>query len=368
MAEPGRILVRVPNWVGDAVLCLPALGKLREKFPAAELTVLARPGVADLYRGRPEIKSVLLFDHQGAHRGGPGWLRLAAELRAGGFDLAVLFQNAFQAALLASLAGIPRRVGYARDGRGWLLTEPLPVPRLGEIPAHETYYYLELLRRAGWLAALPVVERIPLATPAAAIREEMRLRLQVHGLGESDRFTQKAHPEGARCLRVVVAPGAAYGSAKCWLPERYARIADRLVEAYNAAVLLCGTPAEASLGDAIAVRMRTQPVSLIGETTLGEFLAVLASADLFIGNDSGAMHVAAGLGLPQVVIFGPTDPAGTGPLNPRARLVRHPVSCSPCFLRHCPVDHRCMTRVGVDEVWQAVEAALADRRSALSSG
>ncbi|MEE8200132.1 MAG: glycosyltransferase family 9 protein, partial [Candidatus Acidoferrales bacterium] len=131
------------------------------------------------------------------------------------------------------------------------------------------------------------------------------------------------------------------------------------VEAYNAAVLLCGTSAEAPLGREIAARMRTEPISLIGQTSVEEFLALLPTADLFIGNDSGAMHLAAGVGLPQVIIFGPTDEAGTGPLNPRARLVRHPVSCSPCFLRHCPVDHRCMTRISVDEVWQAVEAALA---------
>lgn len=351
-AELRRILVRVPNWVGDAVLCLPAVERLREKFPAAELTVLARPGVADLYRSRTGIARVLVFDHQGRHRGGRGLLRLAGELRAERFDLAVLFQNAFQAALLAFLARIPRRVGYAREARGPLLTDSIPVPRPQEIPPHETYYYLELLRRAGWEAALPVVERIPLAPSPAAV-ERMRERLRTHGLDGT---------AGAGRLRVVLAPGATYGSAKCWLPERYAALADRLVEAYNAAVLLCGTSAEAGLGEAIAARMRTQPISLMGATTLEEFLALLPSMDLFIGNDSGAMHLAAGVGLPQVVIFGPTDEAGTGPLNPRARLVKHPVSCSPCFLRHCPVDHRCMTRISVEDVWQAVEAALADRQ------
>ena len=351
-AEPKKILVRVPNWVGDAVLCLPALEKLGEKFPAAELTVLARAGVADLFGGRAGIPRVHVFEHRGRHRGVGGLLRLAGELRAECFGLAVLFQNAFQAALLALLAGIPRRVGYARDARGPLLTHLIPVPRVGEIPPHETYYYLELLRRAGWLDALPVVERIPL-TPSPAVVEQMRVRLREYGLEE---------PNPAGRLRVVLAPGASYGSAKCWLPERYARIADRLVETYNAAVLLCGTSAEASLGEAIAAGMHAKPISLLGTTTLEEFLALLPSADLFIGNDSGAMHLAAGVGLPQVVIFGPTDEAGTGPLNPRARLVKQPVSCSPCFLRHCPVDHRCMTRISVDLVWQAVEAALADRR------
>lgn len=349
--EPAKILVRVPNWVGDAVLCLPALETLREKFPAAELIVLARPNVADLYRGRPGVEHVLVFDHRGRHRGLAGWLRLAGELRRERFDLAVLFQNAFQAALIAFWARIPRRLGYARDARGPLLTEAISVPRQQEIPPHETYYYLELLRRAGWLAALPVVERIPL-TPAPAVVERMRTRLREDGLENG---------AGSGQLQVVLAPGASYGSAKCWLPERYAELADRLVETYDAAVLLCGTAAEASLRQAIADRMQAQPISLVGATTLEEFLAVLSFSDLFIGNDSGAMHLAAGLGLPQVVLFGPTDEAGTGPLNPRARLVKHAVSCSPCFLRHCPVDHRCMTRIGVDDVWPAVQAALAGR-------
>ncbi len=350
ITDAGKILLRAPNWVGDVVLSLPALEAVRARFPQAELAVLGRPSVAELFARRGDVQRVFVFEHRGKHQGAAGLLRLAAELRRESFDLAVLFQNAFQAALLAFLAGIPRRVGYARDARGPLLTHAIAVPKRWEIPPHETFYYLELVRRAGWLAALPVVEQIPLVEPAPDVVERIKHRLRELGLAD-----------GANRLRVVVAPGATYGSAKCWLPERYAALADRLVEAFNAAVLLCGPPAEARLGDAIAARMKTKPVSLIGQTTLEEFLAVLASADLFIGNDSGAMHLAAGLGLPQVCIFGPTDETGTGPLNPRAHLVKQPVSCSPCFLRRCPVDHRCMTRISVDEVWQAVEAALGER-------
>jgi heptosyltransferase-2 len=350
-----KILLRVPNWVGDAMMSLPALEAVRARFREAELMVLARPHVADLYVRRPDVSRVLVFEHRGKHRGLGGLLRLARELRRERFDLAVLFQNAFQAALLAFLAGIPRRVGYARDARRLLLTHPLAVPRAQEVPPHETYYYLELVRRAGWLDSLPVVRQIPVVPPSSAAMERVRARLVELGLGDG---------AGPRRLRVVLAPGAAYGSAKCWLPERYAALADRLVEAFDAAVLLCGPVAEARLGEAIAARMRHPPVSLIGQTTLEEFLAVLAAADLFIGNDSGAMHLAAGLGLPQVVIFGPTDEMGTGPLNPRARLVKRPVSCSPCFLRHCPVDHRCMTRIEVEDVWQAVAAALRERAAA----
>jgi heptosyltransferase-2 len=352
IAAARKILVRVPNWVGDAMMSMPAVEVVRARFPQAELVVLARPHVADLYARRADVNRVVVFDHKGKHQGLGGLLRLAAELRDERFDLAVLFQNAFQAALIACLAGIPQRVGYSRDARRLLLTHAIAVPRAREVPPHETYYYLELVRRAGWIEQLPVVTQIPVASPRSVVAERTRTRLQELGLGDG---------EGSPRLRVVLAPGAAYGSAKCWLPERYAALADRLVETFGAAVLLCGPPAEARIGEAIAARMKHRPVSLIGQTTLEEFLAVLASADLFIGNDSGAMHLAAGLGLPQVVIFGPTDEAGTGPLNPQARLVKRAVACSPCFLRHCPVDHRCMTRIEVDEVWQAVEAALRER-------
>jgi len=342
----------VPNWVGDAVLSLPALEAVRARFPQAELVILARPHVADLYVRRPDVNHVIVFEQKGTHGGFGGLLRLAGELRRERFDLAVLFQNAFQAALIAFLAGIPQRLGYSRDARRLLLTHPIAVPRAQEIPPHETYYYLELVRRAGWLDSLPVVTQIPVAPPGRATIERMQALLRERGLDNG---------AGSRRPRVVLAPGAAYGSAKCWLPERYAALADRLVEADNAAVLLCGTPAEAELGAAISARMKHKPVSLIGATTLEDFLGLLPEADLFIGNDSGAMHLAAGVGLPQVIIFGPTDEAGTGPLNPRARLVKHPVSCSPCFLRRCPVDHRCMTGVTVEDVWQAARAALADR-------
>jgi heptosyltransferase-2 len=351
ITDSRKILVRVPNWLGDAILCLPALGAVRARFPQAEIVVLARASVAELFGSVPGVNRVLVFDHRGRHAGFFGLLRLAGELRREQFDLAVLFQNAFRAALLAFLAGIPRRLGYRRDARGPLLTHAVRLPRRGEIPPHETYYYQELLRRAGWFEALTMVEHIRLEPPPAAV-EKMRARLRELGL----------EINGADRRRLVVlAPGAAYGSAKCWLPERFAELADRLVERRNAAVLLCGTSAEAALGEAIASRMRARPVSLIGQTTLEEFLGLLANVDLFIGNDSGAMHLAAGLGLLQVIVFGPTDEAGTGPLNARARLVKQPVSCSPCFLRHCPVDHRCMTRVEVDAVWAEVEAALGAR-------
>ncbi len=335
-----KLLVRATNWVGDALLSLPALTALRAQFPQAEIAILARPWVAGLYRGQGLADRLLMFDYDGRHRGWRGLERLAQELRAERFDLAILLQNAFQAAWLAWRAGIRERIGYARDGRSWLLTQAIPVPRAGEIPAHERFYYLELLRRAGLLDELPCIE-------------EIRLRVDPEAREQAE---QKLRRSGARSdapLRVAIAPGAAYGSAKCWPVERYAALADRLIARFDADVILFGAPTEREVAERITTAMRARPILLAGQTQIEELPALLATCQLFIGNDSGAMHVAAAVGVPVVAIFGPTDPGGTAPVTTRWTLVREPVPCSPCFLRHCPIDHRCMTRISVDAVLAA---------------
>ncbi len=334
-----KILVRATNWAGDAVMSIPALAAIRGRWPGAEIVILARAWVAELYRGQGLADRLLVFDHDGRHRGLAGRERLASELRRETFDVAVLLQNAFEAAWIAWRSAIPERIGYARDARGFLLTCAVEVPRPDETPAHEAYYYLELLRRAGWIERLGTVESIELRVdPVSRERAEARLSLA-----------------GARrgTFRVALAPGAAYGSAKCWPAERYAAFADRLIAEADADVILFGTAAERAVAERIAAGMRHRPIVLVGETSIGELPALFSLCNLFIGNDSGGMHVAAGVGLPVVGIFGPTDPAGTAPLTPRFSLVRQPVSCSPCFLRRCPVDHRCMRRIEVDAVFSA---------------
>ena len=340
-----KILVRATNWVGDAVMSIPTLEAIRGRWPQAEIAILARPGVAELYRGQGYADRLLVFDHAGRHRGVWGRRRLASELRGERFDVAVLLQNAFEAAWIAWRARIPVRIGYNRDARGFLLTRAVDVPRPEEVPAHEAYYYLELLRRAGWTERLPAVEHIALRVEPA----------------QRERAAEMLHRAGARggAFRVALGPGATYGSAKCWLPERYAALADRLIADFDADVILFGTVAERVVAERISAAMRRRPVTLVGATSIGDLPALLAVCDLFIGNDSGAMHVAAAVGLPVVGIFGPTDPAGTAPATPRFRLVRQPVSCSPCFLRECPVDHRCMTRIAVDAVYEAARPWLA---------
>jgi heptosyltransferase-2 len=334
-----KILVRATNWVGDAVMCIPALEAIRAHAPQAEIAILARPWVADIYRDQGYADRLLIFDSTGRHAGPFGVECLASELRAERFDCAVLLQNAFEAAWLAWRAGIPERIGYARDARGWLLTRAVALPRPGQTPAHEAYYYLELLRRAGWLGALPEVQHIALrVTPAA--------------LDQAEGVLQRSGAR-ANALRLALAPGAAYGSAKCWSPDRFAQLADRLVSDFDADVIIFGAASERDVAERIATRMRKRPVMLVGQTKIGELPALFARCGLFVGNDSGAMHVAAAVGLPVVAVFGPTDPNGTAPVTSRRTLLQQRVSCSPCFLRHCPLDHRCMTRVEIEAVYAA---------------
>jgi heptosyltransferase-2 len=340
-----KLLVRATNWVGDAVLSIPALAALRARWPDAEITVLARPWVADLYRDQELVDRLLSFDHRGRHRGAFGVERLARELRAERFDSAVLFQNAFEAAWLAWRAGIPERIGYARDARSPLLTKPIPVPLPDEIPAHEANYYLELLRRAGWMEALPQLAPI-------------RLRLAPHAVERAEKYLQEAGCP-ADSLRVAFGAGAAYGTAKCWPANRYAHLARRLVAEYGARVLLFGAASEASVAAEVEQGAGAGVINLIGRSAIGDLPALLSRCHLFIGNDSGAMHVAAAVGLPVVAVFGPTDPEGTHPLTAQLSIVRRKVACSPCFLRHCPIDHRCMKFVELDSALDAARGWLA---------
>ena len=325
-----KILIRATNWVGDAIMALPALRAVRSHFPEAQITILARPLIAPLYKDQDVCDKTMLVDSA---------TDLVSELRAQAFDMALLLQNAFEAAWLTWRAGIPERIGYARDGRGLLLTKALPVPKHGEIPPHEQFYYLELLRRAGWLELFPHDSLISLHVP----QENRR------------RAAEFLHSSGVHSDRMCIAvgAGASYGSAKCWPPDRFAELANRLQAQTDADVILFGTPGETLVSSAIASGMRQPPIDLTGKTSIADLPALLSQCHLFIGNDSGAMHVAAAVGLPVVAVFGPTDPFGTAPVTPRCTIVQEKPYCSPCFLRRCPTDHRCMTRVSP----AAVEAA-----------
>jgi len=340
-----KLLIRATNWVGDAIMSLPALRAVRARFPDANISILARPYVAEIYRGQGIADVLLTYDNRGSHVGIRGRERLASELRAKEFDAALLLQNAFDAAWLVWRAGIPERIGYARDGRSLLLTKAVPVPKAEEIPAHEQFYYMELLRRVGWIDELRGETNIELELEARS-RED----------AESSLLTAGARPHH---LRIAVGAGASYGSAKCWLPERFAEVANRLSEQFDGDVLLFGTAAEADVSAAISGALRRPAVDLTGKTAISDLPALLSQCHLFIGNDSGAMHVAGAVGLPVIAIFGPTDPHGTAPVTPRCTVVQEKPHCSPCFLRRCPIDHRCMRRISADAVATAACSWLA---------
>jgi len=326
-----KILVRATNWVGDAVMSIPALRALHETFPDAQISILAKPWVADLYGREPFCHRVIPYTPSTlAEKWSAG-----RALQSEHFDAAILLQNAFEAAAVAYAARIPERIGYARDGRSLLLTRAIPVPKRGAIPRHERFYYLELLRRAGILKTLPECEMIRL-DGAAAAREDGLARFRALGMGE---------------MIVGVSPGAAYGTAKQWLPDRFAAAACRVARDMGGQIAIFGSQAERDLCEYVAEACTTAPArNFAGETSLAEFIEMAAACRVYLTNDSGAMHIASALGTRTVTVFGATDDVGTGPTGPLARIVREPVECSPCLKRECPIDHRCMTRVEADRV------------------
>jgi heptosyltransferase-2 len=333
-----KILVRAPNWIGDAVISLPALEALRARFAGSEIVLLSKPWVSEVYWHSPGMPRQIIYDPQGKHRGLRGLRNLISDVRAEHFGLAVLFQNAFQAAWIAWRAGIPSRVGYARDGRSLLLNEAVPVPQRSAY-GHEAFYYLQLLFRAGLIERPEPVR--PLEKPRLALREAE--------LTWAAKRLQALRLDGPRFL-IGIHPGASFGPAKRWPPERFAALAERMIGELRADVLIFGSAAEAPLAEAIARAMKHAPTLLAGKTTLTQMLALLAHCQLVVTNDSGPMHIAAALGLPLVAVFGSTNERATGPLSARARVVKKPVPCSPCGLRKCPIDFRCMQGVTVEDV------------------
>ena len=338
LSNPRKIMVRATNWIGDGVMSLAALEALRARFPAAEIVLVCKPWVSELYQYLPAVSRQIIYDPEGAHRGPLGFRELVRQLREEAFDASVLFQNAFHAAWMAWWARIPVRVGYARDGRSALLTdaiEPPPPAAYG----HQAYYYLQLLFRAGWIDRYPPVK-------------ELRLTLQKTELEWARRHLQRMGLSGPRFL-VGINPGAFYGPAKRWLLPRYAQLADRLIGALHADVLIFGSHDERPLAEEIAHAMHHTPLLLSGETSLRQLMALLAQCRLVVTNDSGPMHLAAALGLPVLAVFGSTDERATGPVGSRTRVVKRPAVCSPCGLRDCPIDFRCMESVTVDDVYVA---------------
>jgi heptosyltransferase-2 len=343
-------MIRVPNWVGDAVMAVPALRELRRIFRDAHITLIARAWVAGLFDGEGLADDLIAVDDaNGFTQKISHFAGMARRLRREQFDLAVLLQNAFGAALLARAAGAKRIAGYPTDGRRALLDIAIPFePDYKTL--HQARYYLHLVRELERKLTGESQVEIENLQPQLHASDEHRAKVW-------EMLASFGMEPGARLL--AINPGATNSRAKQWLPERFARVADRFVEMEGFQVVIVGAAGDLEAANEVARSMRSPVAMLAGKTKIGELKAVLASASLVISNDTGAAHVSAAVGVPTVVVFGPTEHVSTRPLSDRAMVVRHTVECSPCMLRDCPIDHRCMTRVEVDDVYRAAERLLA---------
>lgn len=320
-----KILVKAANWLGDAVMSLPTLRSLREMVPRARVTVLTKPAFADLYAGAPYVDEVLPHERGGVGR----WMRSVRALRKGRYDLALLLPRSFSSALLVWSARIPRRVGYGGEGRAALLTDALPRPGRRE---HRVLYYHALL---GALGEAPAV-RPPKLEPRP----------------EAEEWARREMPGGPW---IGINPGATYGVAKQWFPEKYVELGRRLGR--RGRLVVVGGPAEAELGERVA--RETGAIDLSGRTSVSQLAAAIARCALFVTNDTGPMHVADAVGVPIVAVFGPTDWVTTPPFGKKHTIVRHEIDCSPCLKRTCPLGHHdCMKKVSVEQVWKACEEWL----------
>jgi len=336
-----KILIVAPNWIGDAVLSLPVVDGCAQFWPKAELTVLARAGVATLFEARESAVRLIGYQRgNGPHRIG-NLLGLGWRLRRERFNLALLLPNSLSSAMVAWLAGVPERLGYSTDGRGWLLTQRLE-DRRKERGLHQVDYYLGLIHSLG----AHQVDRIPRLQLRSKITDRAMALMEGLGIDKNE-------------LLIGVHPGAAYGETKRWFPERFAAVLERLHRSGRRFLLLGGT-GEEPLAEKISAEMDHPVINLIGRTKVTEVLALIGRCSLFLSNDSGLMHVAAALRVPQVALFGSTDPRKTAPLNDKA-VVIHPkeISCTPCFKSECPEDLECMKSITVDEVATAAEQLLA---------
>jgi len=344
-----RVVVRGTNWVGDAVMTVPALRELRRLLPGAHLTLATRPWAKGLFADADFADNLLISDRRGL---GSVVSQIAA-WRKSRFDLAVVFPNAFEAALIPALARVPFRIGYATDGRSALLTNPLPLPEWRS-SKHEIFYYLNIV---GELEQLLTGKQTVMEKQPDAILRISEAR-QTDGLA-------LLRALGIRDNRPLVAlcPGSINSRAKRWPAERYAAFADSLIEKLNAEVVLIGSPDELDVSLEVSSGTRNKLILLTGKTDLAQVAAILSCVDLLVTNDTGPAHLAAALGRPTLVIFGPTNPLTTRPFSSVAELVRHPPECAPCMLRDCPIDHRCMTAISPEEVFARAHVMLGRKSS-----
>ena len=333
---PARILVKEVNWLGDLVISLPALRAVRAAYPMSKIAVMVKQEIAPFFDGLGWVDEVMPYGIGQGIAGVIDRLRAVRQIVAGRFDLAILFPNSFQSALWVTLAGIPRRAGYSADGRGFMLThraEP-PADALG---GHQAYYWLAMIRETLGLDPIPDAEKYPIEVATSNLTRSRAW------LGN-----RRKHPDAPL---IAVAPAAAYGPAKEWPAVRFAALIDLMAERFGAEAVLIGGPMEREKCEQVAATSRAGSVIAAAETTVGELIAMLSLCNGFAGNDSGAMHLAAALGIPTVGIFGSTNPLRTGPTGPRAGYIYRKIECSPCLERTCRFGHyNCLRAVTPEEI------------------
>lgn len=330
MKDNTPILVRAPNWIGDAVICLPALEALHRLYPGRPITVVAKPRVVPVFEHAPYIENIIEYADRGRHSGIIGKLRLATEIKKKRFGLAVLFQNAFDAAFLSFISGIPKRIGYGRDLRSPLLTTAIKAtPEIKK--EHQVFYYLHIIEALG--AKLPLKNPIP------------RLSISKVEQNWADIFLKENGLVGR--LLAGAAPGASFGQAKRWPPQAFADALANVAKRNKTTTLIFGGPDDTAACDAVYAGLAGQErLNLCNKLTLAESMTLMTRCAVFITNDSGPMHLAAALGVPTVAVFGSTDPALTGPLGANVSVLTNAMECSPCFKRECRHGHyKCLTTI-----------------------
>jgi heptosyltransferase-2 len=333
-----RVVVLAPNWLGDAVMALPAIRDLRNHFAGAHLTIAARPAVAKIFHFVSGVDEVLSLG---------GGKKDVPQLKAGRFDIAILFPNSFRSAWIARRAGIHERWGYRSDFRSVLLTNRARRPKQ---KVHFGEYYQELVRKLG-VDNGPLTPVITLTEPVLASARKL--------------LVQNGWAPGTPLIGV--APGAAFGHAKRWPPNRFGSLIAMARQELGATCVLLGRADDRDASQAIEEALagdRRAVINLVGSTDLVTFMGVIANCTALVANDSGALHLAAGMGVPVVAIYGPTSEKYSTPLTSRegaadrVATVSHDVFCRPCWLRDCPIDHRCMRRIPPERVYASLRGLL----------
>jgi heptosyltransferase II len=338
--RPHRIIVKAVNWLGDLVMSGPALHAIHDAFPGAHLAVLVRQELASFFDGAMWVNEVIPYRLRGGLLGLRDQLSIVRRIRAGHFDLAVVFPSSFQSALWMLLAGVQRRAGYDADRRGFMLSHKV-MPRADVESGHQVYHWLTMV--AETLGARGTAESYHLDVNVQS-RDKMRAWL-------ASRRVRPARP------LIALAPVAAYGPAKEWPLERYAALADILANRHDAECLLVGGIDDRAQCEQIAAQSRSGALIAAAETTVGELIALLSLCHGFAGNDSGCMHLAGALGVPTVAVFGSTNPLRTGPMGSHCTVIYRGLECSPCLERTCRFGHyNCLRDIATEEVARALEA------------